>query len=126
MPKAQSGVRFIVTNTWDEKLAEALEERGFKVLKTKRRSAKSVKDELITTNFDERSGEVYTLHDTTDTRRGLREVRQGFPKEEGQGQDIGYDAGKSKGEVEEAGSARVSDEIRDSGRGRGGVSLTTP
>jgi len=117
LPKAKRGARFIITNTWDEGLAEALKERGFKVFKTKRRSAKSVKDELIATNFDERSGEVYTFHDTANAGRGSGKVRQGLSKEEGQRQDIGYDAGKSKGEVEGTGSARVSDEIRGGGRG---------
>ena len=126
LPKAQSGVRFIVTNTWDEGLAEALKERGFKVFKTKRRSAKSVKDELVATNFNEKSGAVYTLYDTADAGRGLRQAGERLSQKEGLGEDTGYDAGKPKGEVEGAGSARVSDEIRDSGRGRGGVILTTP
>lgn len=43
LPKSKSGVRFIITNTWNDDLAKALEERGFMYTKQKEEVQKALK-----------------------------------------------------------------------------------
>ena len=110
----------------DDNLARALTERGFKVYKTYRRSAKSVKEELIAANFDKESGRVSTVHASTDAGRGFREAGQGLSKREGEGRDIDYNASEPQREMEGAGRSRLSDEIRSGGRRGRGVEEEKP
>ncbi len=127
LPKAKEGVKFLITNEWDDKLAKELQKRGFRVFKITRRSARSVKEELDAVNYGfkesparetEASKGVHPVYDTPDAGRGFEETGRGISKK----LDIhSYgDASISKGKVEGAGDSGLPDEIRDRGRGRGG------
>ena len=92
MPKTREGVKFLITNEWDNDLAKELKKRGFRVFKITRRSAKSVKEELVAVNYGfkenpargKRTGEeIYPVHDTSDARRRLEETKQGLQRRSG-------------------------------------------
>lgn len=112
LPKSKSGVRFIITNTWNDDLAKALEERGFYVYKTKRRSAKGIKEELVATNFDREGKTVHPIYASSDARRRLEEAGQRLQKERREREGIIEYAAQSQREVEGVGRPRLSDEIR--------------
>ena len=126
MPKTREGVKFLITNEWDNELAKELKKRGFRVFKITRRSAKSVKEELVAVNYGFKesptgearaSEEVYPVHDTSNAGRGLGEA--GRRLREGRGLSSYGDASIPERKVGRTGNTRLPDEIRDNG-GRGG------
>ncbi|MBX6423894.1 hypothetical protein [Thermosulfurimonas sp. F29] len=84
LPKSQEGVKFIVTNTWDEDLARALKERGFEIYKVNRRShGKNIKSELVATNFRRASQTMDTADASFGVVRGSQEARARFSERGG-------------------------------------------
>lgn len=85
MPLHNRGVRVMLSNKWDDRLARELENRGFRVFKVYRRSSgygkTKLEPEIVAVNYDAAGKVGFDRAVTDDIGRGLREADEATRRE---------------------------------------------